>query len=122
MKLALGVTVLLCLAARGSDDGPGRAVVVPFSVEVSQDRQTVTVATHYAASLKCAQDAAGANLVVNGETATVTVFVTNRTHRDYCLLDCGLVVQTISLDRPLPAGVRFVAPQHADPGACSKQE
>lgn len=121
MRIALGAASLLCLVACNSTDVARRAAVVPFNVQVSPDRKTVTVATHYASSIKCAQDAGGASLLLNGQRATVTAFVTNATGRDYCLLPCGVVVQTITLDNPLPAGVSFVAPASADPGVCSHE-
>lgn len=114
MRWGLGLVFLIPLAACGDD--AHRTAVVPRSIVMSSDRRTITVETSYPVSMNCAKEPGGLKVQVNGDVAVVTATMERKNNIDSCTLECGRVTQSVTLDKPLPDGIRFEAPPDADPG------
>lgn len=106
--------LLVCGVLLASCGRADRAAVVLRSVNVSEDRRTLTVTTDYANTVGCAKLPAGVEIQVRGLEVVVSAFV--KAEPGVCTAECDQVTQTVTLDEPLPAGARFVAPPGADPG------
>lgn len=111
---SVGVVALLIVA--GCTDEPSAVAVVPDGIEVSADRRTVTVSAGYPRSVGCAKEPGGLNVRVDGDLAVIEAVVQNTKLQDGCTLECGSIVQTVTLDEPLPETVRFEAVDGADSG------
>ena len=90
--------------------------MVPVSIEVSDDRRTLTVVTFYANSFNCGKLPGGVHVDVNDGVAVITAVMKSEPDGVDCTMECGTVTQTITLPEALPTGVRFEAPPDADPG------
>ncbi len=100
----------------GCSAGSSGAAVVPEQIKVSADRRSVDVQTAYPLAVGCAKSSGGLSIDVVDDVATVEAIVENGTGSMTCTLECGHVVQSITLDEPLPEPVQFAFPGDADPG------
>lgn len=117
-RLAL-VGLVLVLPDCGHD-GTDRTAVVPFSVKVSADRRTLTVATRYPRTPFCAKQPDGIDVDIRGDVVVISAFAKSVAKAgESCTMECGFIEQTITLDSPVSDGVRFEAPPGADPGCGS---
>lgn len=100
----------------GGDEG-GRTAVVPIEVTVSADRLTLTVTTSYPTKPFCAKQPVGVDVELRDDVAVVSAYANSVIKKgDFCTLECGLIQQVVTLDKPLAQNVRFESPSGADPG------
>ena len=92
---------------------------MPLWIEVSPDRRTLTVVTNFSASVQCGSRPGGLYVDVKNGVAVITAMAKRFTIDGGCDAVCGTVTQTITLDEPLPEGVRFEPAFDADPGCGS---
>lgn len=108
------VVLVALLLVLGSCGGDVRRAVGLRSVDVSADRLTLTIVTPYPLYPACAKLPAGVEVDVRDDVVVVAAYA--KGSGDTCTLECGQIVQTVTLDKPLPLSVRFRAPDDADPG------
>ena len=111
-----GVVLVFLIGLSACGDDARQATVVPQSIDVSNNRRTVTVATSYPRFVGCAKQPAGLKVKVEGDVAIVTATMERPRDVHSCTLECGYVAQSLTLDQPLAEGVRFASPADADPG------
>lgn len=77
VRMAMLVVGLLLLGSCSKDEAT-RVPVAIRSVDVSDDRRTLTVTTAYATSVFCAKQADGVDVEVHGDVAVVSAYVTTQ--------------------------------------------
>jgi hypothetical protein len=91
--------------------------VVAASVELSNDRRTLSVTTFYPVVGHCIKNADGLEVDFDGDVAVVSAWMRSDTPAGaLCTLECGFVTQSITLDVPVPATIGFVSSDDAFPG------
>lgn len=113
------VVLVFLIGLSACSDDARQATVVPLSIDVSNDRRTVTVVTSYPRSVSCAKQPGGLKVKVEGDVAIVIATMERRGDVSSCTLECGYVTQSLTLDQPLADGIRFAAPSNADPGCAA---
>lgn len=109
--------ILLTLLAVGSCGGTDTTtLVLPESVQVSQDRRTIEVVTAYPLSVGCAKEPAGLDVDLNGSNVDLLAKMGNLGGADSCTLECSQITQSITLAEPLPSNIDFRFPGDPDPG------
>lgn len=101
--------LLVAAVAVGCGSGAEPHAVELAEVTLSPDRRVLTVSTYYPVDLFCAKQPAGVAVEVQDGVAVVSAFV-SEIEGDTCSLECATVVQSVTLDEPLPEGVTFAAP------------
>lgn len=113
-------TFALLIAASCSSTGEQRVAVEPFSVEIAEDGTTVTVAVSWPVDgvAGCPPKPAGLDVDVTGDVGRVAVFVSAAGTGSSCQAECGGLLQTVTLDEPVGAILRWEWPPEALTG-CS---
>lgn len=105
--------------ATGEPLEPSRVLVAPDSVELSADRQTLSVTTSYPAIGHCITIADGVEVNLDDGSAVVSAWMRSDTPAEgMCAPLCDSVTQLVTLAEPLPDGITFAYPDNAYPG-CS---
>ncbi len=104
--------LLVAVLAVGCGSDAKRHTVELAEVTVSPDRRVLTVSTYYPIDLFCGRQPAGVTVEVRDGVAVVSAYVREIKGSD-CLAECATVVQSVTLDDPLPEGVKFAAPADA---------
>lgn len=118
MRPVVGLGLFVGLASACLGDGRETAVV-PASIEVSDDRRTLTVVTFYPIKFNCGKLPGGLDVDIKDDVAVITAVMRSDSGGGNCTMECASVTQSITLPDPLPTGVRFEAPPNADPGCGS---
>jgi hypothetical protein len=96
----------------GCGSGAKQGAVELAEVTLSSDRRVLTVSAWYPVDLFCGKEPAGVTVEVRDGLAVVSAYVRETGGSD-CSADCSMVVQSVTLDDPLPDGVKFAAPADA---------
>ena len=104
---------------RGGGQGQERYAVRWQSIELAEDRHSITATASYPLAGFCVKKPDGVDVRVDGEVAVVAVWMTGPAPHDglSCTTECGFVSQTVELNGPLPPAVqRFEPVDHAVEG------
>ena len=107
VSLLLGVVAVYMAGAvlrYKPPDRPDRFAAQWRSIELSADRRTITVVTHYPLAGSCVKKPAGVTVEIDGTVARVGAWV-SEVGGEVCTAECGIVRQSVTLDEPLPRDV-----------------
>ncbi len=112
MMRSAALVLLVAAVAFGCGSDAKRHAVELAEVTLSPDRRVLTVSTYSPVDMFCPKQPAGVTVELRDGVAVVSAYV-SEIKGDTCSLECGTVVQSVTLDDPLPEGVKFVAPADA---------
>ncbi|MDQ3305359.1 MAG: hypothetical protein M3535_05160 [Actinomycetota bacterium] len=122
MNLQALVVVLLVLTACGGERDVDRVSVAWESIELSDDRRTITVTTSYPLAASCVKEADGVDVRVQGEVAVISAWMRGPDlplpPDTDCTAECGLVTQSVTLAEPLPDEVSALEPAPGSVDGC----
>lgn len=106
----LGVAISVAVLRLDKPNRPQKFAVQWRSIELSDDRRTITVVTSYPLAGFCAKEPAGVTVRLVGATARVAAWVAEPAAQgNGCTAECGIIRQSVTLEQPLPESVRFEA-------------